>query len=198
MEEFDFADFVSEERIIPDEKQGKYNLPFILFPTVFSFIFVINYGTAAYLNGLEDFFTLKNMFLIFSAGFLLHELIHFLVWQGLSRYPIEEFRVGMRWNSFTPVIGCQLPMRLLPFRMGLIAPFLLMGLIPIAASFMMANVWLLMAGSIFMAWSSADLLTFILSWPLKQGCFVEMHRNKLGIIAFQPKEKFSEESILND
>lgn len=198
MEEFDYADFVSEERVISDEKLGKYNLPFILLPAVFSFLFVINFGTNAYMQGLEDYLTLKNLFLIFSGGFLLHEMVHFLCWQGMSRYPIEAFRIGIRWNSFTPVIACQRPMALWHFRVGLLAPFVLMGVVPMAAAFMFSNVWLLMSGTIFMAWASADILTFILIWPLPSGSYIEMHRNKLGVVVFNPKEKVTEEEVLND
>lgn len=198
MEEFDYADFVSEERIIPDEKLGKYNLPFILFPTIFFFLFVINFGATLFMEGLEDFFSLKNIFLIFSGGFLVHEMIHFLCWQGLSRFPIEEFRIGMRWNSFTPVIGCQRPMNIWHFRLGLVAPFLAMGALPMALSFYLTQTWLLFAATIYMAWASADLLTFILLWKVSSKSCVEMHRNKLGVIVFNPKSLITSEETLND
>lgn len=199
MEDFDYADFVSEERVVADEKLGKYNLPFILFPTVFSFLFIINFEPLLFMEGLGEFFTLKNIFLIFSGGFLVHEMLHFLCWQGLSRFPIEEFRIGMRWNSFTPVIGCQRPMNIWQFRIGLIAPFFLMGILPMALSFYLSNTWLLFASSIYMAWSSADLLTFILIWKVNSKSFVEMHRNKLGAIVFNPKSTLiSEEVFFND
>jgi hypothetical protein len=189
MEEFDYADFVSEERVVPEEKLGKYNLPFILFPLVFLFIFVINFGTSNFLVGIDDFFTLSNLFLIFAGGFLLHEALHFLCWQALTQYPIEEFRVGMRWNSFTPVIGCQRPMKTVPFMIGLIFPFVVMGLIPLGIAFYLENTWLLFASVVFMAWASADILTFLLVWNSEKNCYVEMHRKKLGCIVYNPKEE---------
>ena len=77
-EEFDYADYVSEERVVPEEKLGKYNMPFILFPTVFLILYLINFGPNAFLNAIDDYFNLINIFLIFTFGFFVHELIHFL------------------------------------------------------------------------------------------------------------------------
>ena len=195
MEEFDYADFVSEERIVPDEKLGKYNLPFILLPAVFLFIFVINFGAGAFLIGVNDFFTLANLFLIFTAGFLVHELLHFLTWQGLSRFPIQEFRIGMRWNSFTPVIGCQRPMKVKPLMIGLLVPYLVQGVLPLVFAFYLANTWLLFASVIFMAWASADILTFLLLWKVDKGGFAEMHRSKLGVVVFNRKPVVTEDRV---
>ena len=188
MQDFEYADFISEERIVPDEKLGKYNLPFILFPFIFLFIFVINFGASLFLEGIESFFSVDNIFLILTGGFLTHEFIHFIVWQSLSRFSFHEFRVGIRWNSITPVIGCQRPMKTWQFMSGLIAPFLLMGVLPLIFAFYFINTWLLFSAVLFMAWASADLLTFILIWNAKGKTYVEMHRTKLGAIVFHPKK----------
>jgi len=188
MEEFDYADFVSEEKVVPEEKLGKYNLPFILFPFLFTFIYVINFGTRDFLIGIDDFFTLTNLFLVFTVGLLVHEALHFLCWQALTQFPIQEFRVGIRWNSFSPVIGCQRPMRIVPFMIGLIFPFVIMGFIPLCIAFYIENTWLLFASIIFMAWASADILTFLLVWNSNKKGYVEMHRKRLGCVIYNPKE----------
>ena len=187
--EFDYADYISEERIVPEEKLGKYNLPFILFPAFLPFIYVINFGTQDFLAGTDAFFNVQNLFLIFSAGFVLHEMIHFLGWQAFSGIPIQEFRFGMRRSVFAPVIGCQHPMRPLAFRVGLLAPFILMGVCPMMLAFYFQHVWLLWASVIYMAWASADILTFILFWTVPKGCFVEMHRKSLGCIVYNPRSQ---------
>jgi hypothetical protein len=192
MEEFDYADYVSDEVIVPDEKLGKYNLPFMVFPFVFLFIYIINFGTKGFLEGIDEFFSAQNLFLVFTVGFLVHEMLHFLAWQAFSGFPIQEFRIGIRWNSITPVIGCQRPMSLNPFRFGLILPFLVMGICPMILAFYWVNSWLLFAGTIFMAWASADLLIFILIWKTDKRSFVEMHRTKLGTIVFNPRESIGE------
>jgi hypothetical protein len=192
LEEFEYADYVTEERVVPEEKMGKYNLPFMLFPVVFLFLFVINNGTGSFLMGLETFFTVQNLFLIFTVGFLTHEMIHFLTWQLTSKIPFQDFRIGMRWNSFTPIIGCQRPMEINPFRIGLIMPFLLMGAIPMGLAFYFKSTWLLFSSGIFMAWASADILTFLLLWNSSKNSFVEMHRSKLGCIVFNKKETAEE------
>lgn len=193
MEDFDYADFVSEERIVPEEKLGKYNLPFISFPVVFLFLFVINFGTAPFLAGVDEYFTLPNLFLVFTGGFLVHETLHFLCWQALTRYPIQEFRMGIRWNSFTPVIGCQRPMKLFPFRAGLLFPLLLMGVTPLAMAFWLGNTWLLFSGCLFVSWASADILTFILVWNSPADSMVEMHRKGLGAILYNRKPEIVSE-----
>ena len=194
--DFDYADYVSEERIVPEEKLGKYNLPFILFPAVLPFLYIINFGMQEFMAGVDLFFTVQNLFLIFAAGFVVHELIHFLSWQAFSGMPIQDFRLGMRWNQFTPVIGCQRPMRPLAFRIGLISPFVIMGVIPTAFAFYLPNAWLLLAGVVYMAWSSADILTFILFWSAPKNAFVEMHRKALGCIVYNPRQPAAEEKPL--
>jgi hypothetical protein len=194
-EEFEYADYISEERIVPEEKMGKYNLPFIVFPMVFLFLYVINFGTFGFLDGLDAFFSVQNIFLIFTVGFLFHELLHFLTWHFLSKIPFQDFRIGMRWNSFTPIIACQRPMPLFVFRVGLIMPFLVMGLVPMGLAFYLKNTWFLFSAVIFMAWASADILTFLLLWNSPKNSFVEMHRSRLGCILFN--KKTSHEQVLS-
>lgn len=191
-EDFDYADYVSEERVVPEEKLGKYNMPFILFPVVFLLLYLINFGTVSFLDAVDEYFNLVNIFLIFSFGFFVHELIHFLTWQAVSGFPLSEFRVGIRWNSITPVIGCQRPMRVWQLMMGLIAPFLLMGLLPMGAAFYLNNTWLLFSSAIFMAWASADLLTFLLLWKVNKLAYAEMHRTRLGCVVFNLKPTLKE------
>ena len=195
-EEFDYADYISEERVVPDEKLGKYNMPFILFPAVFLILYQINFGANAFLNAIDDYFNLINIFLIFSFGFFIHELIHFLTWQLASGFPMSEFRVGIRWNSITPVIGCQRPMKVWQFRLGLIAPFVLMGVVPVGIAFYSNNTWLLFSSVTFMAWASADLLTFLQLWKVDRNSFVEMHRSKLGCVVFNLKASIKEAANL--
>ncbi len=194
MKEFDYADFISEEKVVPEEKMGKYNLPFIVFPFVFLFIYIINFGSYGFVQGIDDFFSLQNLFLVFAAGFLAHELLHLIAWQVTSRFPFKEFRIGMRWNSFTPVVGCQIPMPINAFRVGIIFPFIVMGVMPLSFAFYLKSIWLLWAGVIYMAWASADILTFILLWNCAKKSYVEMHRTKLGCIVFNPK--VSEEELM--
>lgn len=192
MEEFDYADYISEERIVPEEKLGKYNLPFILLPFLFLFIFVLNFGTSGFMEGVEYFFTLPNLFLVFTGGLIVHETLHFLCWQAMTQFPIQVFRVGIRWNSFTPVIGSQRPMRRWPFIAGLLFPLVVMGLMPLALAFYLQETWLLFASIIYCAWSSADILTVIMAWPADSRCFIEMHRKKLGCVVYVPKELMGE------
>lgn len=188
-EEFDYADFVSEEKTVPEEKVGKYNLPFMIFPSVFLFIYVINFSAADFTVGLDQFITVQNLFLVFAGGFLAHELLHLVAWRFMSGYPFRRFRMGMRWHSFTPVITCMRPMPINAFRVGVLFPFFVMGVLPLAFAFYLNEPWLLFAAVIYMAWASADILTFILLWTYSSRTFVEMHSSKLGIIVFNPKEK---------
>jgi hypothetical protein len=67
-----------------------------------------------------------------------------------------------------------------------------MGIGPMIFAFYNVNTWFLFAGSIYMAWASADILTFILLWNVSKKSFVEMHRIKLGSIVFNPKEQLAE------
>lgn len=187
-EEFDFADYVSEEKTIPEEKVGKYNLPFMIFPSVFLFIYVINFSSSAFTAGLDQFITVQNLFLVFAGGFLAHEFLHLIAWRFMSGYPFKQFRMSMRWNSFTPVIVCLLPMPVNAFRVGLLFPFVSMGVLPLAFAFYLNEPWLLFASVVYMAWSSADILTFLLLWSCSSRTFVEMHSSKLGSIVFNPKE----------
>ena len=188
MQDFEYGNYLSEEIVVPDEKLGKYNLPFIIFPFCFLFIYIINFGTTSFILGIDDFFTLQNLFLVFSVGFLSHEILHFIPWKALTNFSVQEFRIGMRWHSFTPVIGCQRPMKLNAFRFGLFFPFLVLGVGPMFFAFYWQNTWLLFCGNIFMAWASGDIVTLLLLWKVHKNAFVEMHRAKMGAIVFNPRE----------
>ena len=111
---------------------------------------------------------------------VVHEILHGLAWCLVARVPWRSISVRASWRVMGFVAGPDVPLPATAFRVGVAAPGLILGAIPIAAG-LSAGLGLLVLWGLFAlleCFSDAALLLAIHTVPA--GALVVGHEEKLG------------------
>ena len=132
--------------------------------------------------------------LIFAAvlilGSILHELIHGFSFVYFGHKPLSAIKFGFQWQTLTPYAHCREPMEVQAYRLGIIMPLLLMGVLPALIGIGIGNGWFMFFGFLFTIGAGGDMLVLWLIRGVKSGQLVEDHPSQVGcyLIETQTKE----------
>ncbi len=113
-------------------------------------------------------------------GILAHELIHMFAWALFARKPLNVFKLGFQWKSFTPYAHCKEPMDIRPYRIGSYAPGLLLGILPWLVSLFTGDVLFFLFGFLYTSAAGGDLLILWIIRNVKPNTLVEDHPINAG------------------
>ena len=91
------------------------------------------------------------------VGIVFHEVIHFMVAAAYNKDGVKGVKLGFIWKKFTPYCLCKNPLLAWQYRLYLIMPFFLLGIIPILLGFLFNAFYLVFLGIAFSVGSTADL-----------------------------------------
>ncbi|TDE18240.1 DUF3267 domain-containing protein [Dyadobacter psychrotolerans] len=116
------------------------------------------------------------------TGTLIHELIHGLtaVWYAKVRW--KNIKFGFHWQSLTPYFHSELPMTAAKYRIVVIMPLIILGIIPYLVSLLNGSGWLLTFGMIFTFAACGDLMIIWMMRKLKAEENVRDHPSEVGLI----------------
>ncbi len=130
-----------------------------------------------YLLVLRDIFRI-SLFII--VGAVLHELLHAVLWIFFTKKGIKSIRFGITESEFSPYIHCTEPLPVWVYRIGIILPGLVLGIIPAVWAIITGSFWLLMFGFFFSWAASGDFIIFYMIRKLKNNIMVYDHPQKVG------------------
>lgn len=124
---------------------------------------------------------------LITGGIVIHEGLHAAAWSLFGNKPWSAFTFGFSLMGMAPYAHCSEPMRAGAYRIGVLAPGLLLGILPYLIGLMGGAGWftgfgflftLVAAGDFLMLWiirtiSSPDLL--VQDHPDRVGCIVMEH-----------------------
>jgi hypothetical protein len=117
---------------------------------------------------------------------LLHEIIHWAAFRILGHVEKQNCKIGFQWKTITPYVHCSVPLPAKIYRISLLLPGLLLGIIPTVIAMTFGISWLLIYGIIFTIVSIGDIIILwllrkvektmlVLDNPTKCGCEVIQH-----------------------
>lgn len=122
---------------------------------------------------------------VLAGGIVLHELIHGAAWAYYGEKPLTLIRFGINWRALAPYAHCPEPMEAGAYRLGAIAPGVLLGIIPTLIAFWMGPTWLFFGGFIFTLAASGDLLILWILRGVPSHALVQDHPTKAGCLVFE-------------
>lgn len=148
----------------------------ILLP--FFFFWSVNHFS----HGLRTFFS--PFYIIPSGlfGIVLHEILHGAGWIWFGKVSSEAIRFGFHWKSLTPYVHCTVPVRAHAYRIALVLPALVLGVLPGIVGMIGGWAWLALFGALFLAAASVDLLVLWVIRALKGDVLVRDHPTRAGCI----------------
>ena len=116
------------------------------------------------------------------AGTLVHELIHGLTAVWYAGIPWKNIRFGFQWQSLTPYLHSELPTTAEKYRVVVLMPLIILGIIPYVLSIIIGSGWLLAFGIMFTVAACGDLMVIWMMRKLNAGEMVQDHPSQVGLI----------------
>ncbi len=120
--------------------------------------------------------------LLLIIGILVHEGIHGLTAVYYGKISWQETRFGVQWKSLTPYFHSTVPMAVEKYRIVVIMPLLVLGLIPYLGAMLLGNTWLLAFGITFTISAFGDLLILWMMRKIPPQLSVQDHPSKVGLL----------------
>ena len=155
----------------------------ILTPLLFGIYYLVN-------PSFDLLLLSKPIVLIVSIvlGVFVHELLHGLTWQIASKQPSSVIRYGINWKLLTPYAHCSEPINVQYYRIGILMPTIILGLIPYIVVLFVQEPNLLLFSIIFTIAGSGDLVVFWIIRNLHSDTVVMDHPSRAGCYVFLIKK----------
>lgn len=155
----------------------------IITPASFLILFAV--GLIYYFFiGIKDYsyiYVNPYYFAVLTAGaVLLHEVIHALAYIIAGRVPLRKIKFGIILKYLTPYAYCSQVISISTYRIALMLPTIILGVIPVISGFLFKNFLLLLVGDFMLVGGFGDLLIIWNTRKLKKGTRVLDHDKKVG------------------
>ena len=139
-----------------------WSIPIIIAIAILFFgSFYIIYGKEFLLDGLRSNYLRLYFFIpIFITGCFFHELLHALGFIWFGRVNFSNIKFGVIWKYITPYAYCRIPVSAKVYKISLLMPLIILGIIPYFVSIIWGLLWLNIYSTIFSMLAGGDLLVF--------------------------------------
>jgi len=117
---------------------------------------------------------------VFIILVFLHEAIHWLSFRIVGKIASEHCRLGFQWKTITPFAHCTVPMPASAYKISLILPALILGIIPSLTALAFGIPWLLIYGILFTITGGGDFIILWLIRKVNKGQLLQDHPTRCG------------------
>lgn len=121
--------------------------------------------------------------LFFLAGIVAHELIHGIVWGMCAKNRFKSIRFGMMWKYLCPYCHCKDLLTVTQYRIGAVAPAIVLGLLPGILALFIGSSDLLMLSMVMTIGGVGDFMIlyllrkekssdYVQDLPSEAGCYI--------------------------
>ncbi len=118
--------------------------------------------------------------LILSTGSILHEIIHGIVCAVYAKKGFRSFEFGIIWKALAPYAHCKEPLTAKAYRLVIIMPGLVLGVIPSAIGIAAGNGLIILFGILFTVVAGGDIIMYWLTRKLTPDTLVQDIPDKIG------------------
>ena len=136
--------------------------------------------------GLQATTTARNYVLGFVAVAVLvvaHEAVHALGWMLFAGVAPKDIRFGIAWKTLSPYAHSMVAMAAGGYRVGVVLPLIVTGILPVVIGTVTNMGWLTIAGAILVSGAVGDLIVLwiirsipasaqVIDHPENAGCYV--------------------------
>lgn len=170
-----------KKKTINISKANLFSLFFIVIiavPTILSFYAI--WGNLK-LEGFQIDYTSIFVFMAIAfSSILLHELIHALVFAYFSENNWKSVKIGVLWKKLTPYAHCKAPLLAKHYKLAVIMPGIVLGIVPIVLAISIESVLLLYYGLFMIMSAAGDFMIFILLLKIPKSKKILDHESEMG------------------
>ena len=160
-----------------------------LFLTTFALVIFIYYwlwGSVSLLTALNIFFHLGTLLPLVLSGVVVHEGMHAIGWMLAARLPMNTMKFGFSVKTLTPYAHCKVPIGASAYRIGVILPALVLGIVPAIAGIAAHNGTAMLFGALFLSSASGDMLCLWIMRRVPRDELVRDHPTRAGCLIVKP------------
>ncbi|MDO9576523.1 MAG: DUF3267 domain-containing protein [Candidatus Cloacimonadales bacterium] len=128
----------------------------------------------------SPFMKLQVFLPVFIVLAYLHEAIHWLAFSIFGKVDSKHCRLGFQWKTLTPYAHCSVPLKASVYRISLILPALLLGIIPSIVAIIFGFSWLLVYGIVFTITGGGDFIILWLIRKVEKNQLLQDHHTRCG------------------
>jgi len=114
---------------------------------------------------------------------VVHELLHALAWKIAGGLSFREFKFGIAWKTLSPYCHATRPMPITAYRVGVVVPGIILGIIPVVIATIIGDGVLAVLGALLIAGAVGDVYVLwllrkvpadarVIDHPTRAGCIV--------------------------
>lgn len=141
-------------------------------------------------KGGEGSFGIREMvvfWISFLALIFVHELLHGLGWVKWTKKKWQSIYLGMMWESLTPYCHCKEPLKPKHYLVGLLTPFLVLGIGMFLAALFVGNQVIFLLGVLNTLSAGGDTTIGCMLFrylKYRDNCYILDHPTDCGFVAF--------------
>lgn len=172
---------------------AKANVAAIKYFAFFALIFGLPYCFIWGFNSKPIFETenlILNMafpFFLFLFGIVIHELVHGIFFAKYAEKGFKSVRFGVLWKMLTPYAHCKEPLKIKQYTVALLAPLIIVGIIPSIAALIAGSASLLFFGIFLSGGAAGDLMIYNLIKKENPEDYVQDHPSEAGCWIYRKK-----------
>lgn len=118
---------------------------------------------------------------IFFSMFV-HELIHGFCFSLFAKDGWKNVKIGFIWKYLTPYAHCKVPLNIYHYRIAILMPGIILGIVPILTGLFLGYFFLFIFGLFLTLAAGGDLIIFILTYGIPANKKLLDHSSECGFI----------------
>ncbi len=124
--------------------------------------------------------SLLVLLLAFAGGIVVHELLHAVGFVVAGRVPITAVSFGFSWKGLAPYAHCATPMRASAYRLAVLLPGLVLGVVPGILGIILQSLPLVLWGILMTSAAGGDLAALLAIRQVPGLAWVRDHPSQVG------------------
>ena len=120
------------------------------------------------------------LLLALAGGILIHELLHVVGFVGAGKVPVTAVKLGFYWKGLTPYAHCNEPMKASAYRLSIMLPGLVLGILPGFLGAILRSWPLVLWGILMTTAAGGDLAVLLAIRQVPGAAWVRDHPSKAG------------------
>lgn len=184
----DFENYQKEQCTID---MNRANLVAIKYMVIFAVLFCVPYyvlwgfKSKDIIGDLGIVFNALIPFLILIAGVILHELVHGFFFALYAAKGIKSVKFGIMRKYLAPYAHCKEPLKIKNYIVALLAPLILVGILPGIAGIIVGNFQLTLFGVALSAGAAGDLMIYNMIRKENPEDYVQDHPTEAGYFIYR-------------
>ncbi|MDN3608039.1 DUF3267 domain-containing protein [Kaistella yonginensis] len=125
--------------------------------------------------------------IILISGIIIHELIHGVFFAFFAKNGFRSIKFGILWKMLTPYCHCKEPLKIKQYTIALLAPLVILGILPAIYAISVGNIFILILGIFFSGAAAGDLLIYNLIRKENPEDYVLDHPSEAGFYLYTKK-----------